>query len=125
MSVDSAPSGQVTHFGSDCGHKGMETLIHSVQTADAHRDITRDVGVASKDAVEAKYASVVATKENDVRAERLERENQNKLDDVRREILGAVKEEGIATRLMTQNIESARKDALIVQLQAQLLKLAP
>lgn len=125
MSVDSAPSGQVTHFGSDCGHKGLETLIHSVQTADGHRDIVREVGASSKEAVETKFSSVVASKENDIRAERLERENQNKLDDVRREILNAVKEEGLATRLMTQNIENSRKDALIVQLQAQLLKLTP
>lgn len=128
--VSNYPGVIVTDDGRGGGRSGWEgkdaVFAHQIDNSTAHRDLVFANGLNSKqDAVlvqESKFQLARDIAEVNVRAERLERENQNKLDDIRREVLNAVKSEAIATREMLRDDKLAEQAALIAELKAQLLK---
>lgn len=127
MTVETvSPAQGVTSIGGKCeGLSGKDAvLIHQTAFAETQRGLTADVKDQAVHVLNAKFELAVAAKENDIRAERLAREHLVAMNDLRRELSAQVQIEGEKTRAMVSDIEGKRQAALIVQLQAQLLKVA-
>lgn len=119
----------VPAYGNPGYHRGLEgkdaVLIHQTQTANADRDQVCATLSASKENViqtlETKFQAERAIKAVELAVEKTERENQQQLHSIRRELENQIKEEGVKTRAMFEAFNSSRAAVELADAKAKIM----